>query len=93
MTAGTPQGIIAATLGGLGLLSAAVAIFHERRMQRFRLPGVTYAEATLRRDGGWRRADLFAPEGLAHQRQASKFGILAAALWLLALISFALLAP
>ena len=80
-------------LATLGLLSAAVAIVHERRMQRHRLPGVSYAEVTLRRDGGWRRDDLFAPPGLAHQRQASKYGILAAGLWLLALLAFVLLAP
>jgi len=85
--------VTAVALAVLGLLSALIAIYHERRMQRHRLPGVSYADVTFRRDGGWRRSDLFAPEGLAHQRQGSKYGILAAALWLLALAAFVLLAP
>lgn len=86
----TPQLVFSGALAAFGLASAAVAVFHERRMQRHRLPGVTYAQVTLRRDGGWCREDLFAPEGLAHQRQASKYGILAAVLWLLALLAFIL---
>ena len=65
-------------LAGVALLGAAVVA--ERRMQRHRLPGVTYAQVTLRRDGGWRRADLFSPEGLRHQRRASLCGVTGAAL-------------
>ena len=68
----------------------AVAVFHERRMHRHRQPGVTYAQATFRRDGAWRRADIFTPEGLRHQRLASSFGVPGALLWLLGLIAFAL---
>jgi hypothetical protein len=66
----------------------SVAIFNERRMHRHRQPGVTYAQATYRRDGGWRRTDLFTAEGLAFQRRASKYGVLGAALWILALLTY-----
>jgi hypothetical protein len=48
---------------------------------------VTYAQATFRRDGAWRRADLFTPTGLAFQKQASRYGVLGALLWILALIA------
>ena len=65
-----------------------VAVFNERRMHRHRQPGVTYAQATYRRDGGWRRTDLFTPEGLKFQRQASTYGVLGAALWILALLTY-----
>ncbi|HMC54251.1 MAG TPA: hypothetical protein VKH19_03700 [Gemmatimonadaceae bacterium] len=61
-------------------------------MHRHRRPGVTYAQATFRRDGGWRRTDLFSAEGLAHQRRASTFGVTGAALWLLALALMLLVA-
>lgn len=61
-------------------------------MQRHRQPGVTYAAVTWRRDGGWRRADLFTPEGLRHQARASRFGVAAAALWVLALAALVVLA-
>lgn len=73
-----------------GTLSMAVAVYHERRMHRHRQPGVTYARATFRRDGGWRRADLFTPEGLRYQRQASKYGVTGALLWVLSLIAHAI---
>ena len=75
-----------------GTISMGVAIYNERRMHRHRQPGVTYAQATYRRDGGWRRTDLFTPEGLAYQRQASRYGVVAAALWVLALIAWAIAA-
>lgn len=78
---------VATTLILAGTLLMAVAIYHERRMHRHRQPGVTYAEATFRRDGGWRRNDLFTPEGLRHQRLASGFGVPGALLWLLGLIA------
>jgi hypothetical protein len=65
-----------------------VAVFNERRMHRHRQPGVTYAQATYRRDGGWRRTDLFTPEGLGFQRRASTYGVLGAALWILALLTY-----
>lgn len=81
---------IAFALGGL--LSAGVAVVHERRMQRHRLPGVTYADVTFRKDGGWRRDDLFTPEGLAAQRRASRAGLTALLCWLLSLASWILLA-
>jgi len=83
----TPQALVAAAFALAGLGSAGVAVFHERRMHRHRQPGVTYAAATLRRDGGWRRTDLFTPEGLRHQARAARFGMMAVALWVLALIA------
>jgi len=61
-------------------------------MHRHRLPGVTYSQATFRRDGGYRRADLFLPEGLKHQAVAARYGVTAAALWLLALVAWFVLA-
>jgi hypothetical protein len=79
-------------LAAAGAASAALAIRCERRMQRHRQPGVGYAAVTFRRDGGWRRADLFTAEGLRYQRQASRFGVTAAGLWLLALASWVALA-
>jgi hypothetical protein len=75
-------------LGVAGTISMAVAVVHERRMHRHRQPGVSYAQATYRRDGGWRRADLFTPEGLAHQHRASRYGVTGAALWVLALVAW-----
>ena len=87
----TLQLLTTATLAFLGVASAAIAVWNERRMQRHRQPGVTYAAATLRKDGGWRRADLFTPEGLAHQKQASRYGLTALLLWLLALAAWVLL--
>ncbi len=75
-----------ALLLAAGLVSITIAVVLERRMQRHRQPGVTYRDATLRKDGGWRRADLFTPEGLALQRRAARFGWLGAALLILALV-------
>lgn len=69
-----------------GLGSLARAVVNERRMQRHRQPGVTWWQVTWRRDGGWRREDLFTPEGLACQRQASKWGLTGAILLLCAVL-------
>jgi hypothetical protein len=88
----TTQLLVTGTLALAGLASGAIAIAHERRMHRHRQPGVSYAAATLRRDGGWRRKDLFTEEGLRAQAQAAKFGFLAATLWVLALIALVALA-
>jgi hypothetical protein len=85
------QAPVAIICGVAGTVAAGVAIGHERRMQRHRLPGVGYAEVTLRPDGGWQRADLFSPEGLALQRQAARAGVTAAAFWLAALAGWILL--
>ena len=74
-----------------GALAAVMAVINERRMQRHRLPGVSYAAATFRRDGGWRRADLFDARGLAYQRVAACFGVAAAILWALALMTWVVL--
>jgi hypothetical protein len=64
----------------------AVAVFNERRMHRHRQSGVSYAQATFRKDGGWRRTDLFTPVGLQYQRRASRYGVVSALLWILALV-------
>ena len=61
-------------------------------MQQHRQPGVTYAAVTFRRDGGWRKSELFTARGLEYQAQAARFGMMAAALWVVALFSWALLA-
>ena len=84
----TRQLLVSASIAIAGTVAAAIAVVHERRMQRHRQPGVDYRTVTLRRDGGWRRADLFTPEGLAHQRNASRWGVTAAALWLVALAAW-----
>ncbi len=76
----------ALALAGLGFLAAAVV--HERRMHRHRQPGVSYAAATLRRDGGWRRTDLFTPEGLRLQRRAAVRGVTGALLLLASLLAW-----
>ncbi len=68
-----------------------VAVLNERRMHRHRQPGITYAQATFRRDGGWRRADLFTPRGLELQRNASTFGVIGLLLWILALVAVIIL--
>lgn len=75
-----------------GALCAVLAVVHERRMHRHRQPGVTYAAATLRRDGGWRRAELFTPDGLRHQARAARCGLLTVICWVLALAAVVLLA-
>ena len=82
---------VALLLAVAGVVAAGIAVWHERRMQRHRQPGVGYREVTFRRDGGWCRADLFTPEGLAHQRRASRAGLVAVLCWLLALASVFLL--
>jgi hypothetical protein len=75
-------------LAAAGLVCVAVAVVFERRMQRHRRPGVSYRDVTLRVDGGWRRDDLFTPEGLALQRRAARCGWLGAALWVLAVAAW-----
>lgn len=87
-----PQLVITFILVLIGTVFAAIAVWNERRMQRHRQPGVTYAAVTFRRDGGWRRADLFTARGLEHQALASRFGFSAAVLWALAILAWVLLA-
>jgi hypothetical protein len=87
----TIQLIISAAFGVAGIAALAIAVVHERRMQAHRRDGVTYSDVTLRRDGGWRRDDLFAPEGLVHQRQASRFGVAGAVLLLAGVIAWIVL--
>lgn len=88
----TGQSIVSAACATAGTLSVGVAIFHERRMHRHRRPGVGYGDATFRRDGGWGRSDLYSEAGLAHQRQASRYGFGGIGLWILALVSWIVLA-
>ena len=88
----TTQAAVAGSLALAGALAAAAAVVSERRMQRHRQPGVSYRDATLRKDGGWRRGELFTAEGLRHQARASRFGVMAAALWLLAVAAWVVMA-
>jgi hypothetical protein len=81
-------GMIAAA----GVVSLGWAVVNERRMQRHRQPGVSYAQVTWRRDGGWRRGELFTETGLAHQKRASRFGVFGAVLLVSALALLAALA-
>jgi hypothetical protein len=74
------------------VLALGWAVVNERRMQRHRQPGVDYGQVTWRRDGGWRRADLFTETGLAYQREASRYGVVGAALLIVALLSMLALA-
>ena len=85
----TRSDVVVAALAVAGLASVVTAVVFERRMQRHRQPGVSYRDVTLRKDGGWRRADLFTPEGLALQRRAARsgglgggWGLLALAVWI-----------
>lgn len=71
----TTQVEVASTIAVAGVASLATAVSYERRMHRHRQPGVSYVEATLRKDGGWRRSDLFTPVGLQLQRKASLWGV------------------
>ena len=76
---------VAAALLGVGVVLLATAVVFERRMHGHRQPGVTYAQATWRKDGGWRRAELFTAEGLRLQKKAAAFGWLGALALLMAI--------
>jgi hypothetical protein len=79
---------------GLALLAVSflvAAIVHERRMHAHRQPGVSYGQATFRRDGGWRRKDLFTDVGLRHQQRASLYGITGVALLVASLLAWIVL--
>jgi hypothetical protein len=79
---------------GLALLAVSflvAAIVHERRMHAHRQPGVSYGQATFRRDGGWRRKDLFTEAGLRHQQRASLYGITGVALLVASLVAWIVL--
>ena len=81
----TVQAFVALALFVAGIAAFATAVRYERAMQRHRQPGISYRDVTLRRDGAWRRADLFTADGLRHQRLASRFGLVGAVLWIAAL--------
>ena len=85
------QPIVAGSMTLLGLVCLGAAVVNERRMQRHRQPGITYRDVTLRRDGGWRRADLFTDEGLHYQRRASTWGVTGGALLVAALLAWVVL--
>jgi hypothetical protein len=87
----TFQLVVAAGFALAGVSALAIAVVHERRMQEHRREGVSYKAVTLRRDGGWRREDLFTAEGLMHQRQASRFGVAGAVLLIAGLLSWIVL--
>jgi hypothetical protein len=87
----TRQLIASSILALLGLAFLAAAVVHERRMHAHRQPGVSYSQATFRRDGGWRRGDLFTEAGLHHQRRASLHGITGAALLLASILAWIIL--
>jgi hypothetical protein len=82
---------LTAAVGLLGVVFMVIAVVNERRMHQYRQPGVTYAAATFRRDGGWRRAELFTEEGLAFQRKAARNGVIGGALWIVALFVYVIL--
>lgn len=84
----TAQPLVSALLAGIGVVLLGAAVVAERRMQRHRQPGVTYAQVTLRRDGGWRRAELFTPAGLRLQRRASLCGVAGTALLVASLLAW-----
>lgn len=86
------QLVAAGSLGVAGVICAALAVRSERHMHRHRQPGVTWAAATLRPDGGWRRAELFTPAGLRHQVAAARLGFATVVCWVLALITLVLFA-
>ena len=86
------QIVVSATLAALGVIALGIAVASERAMQRHRQPGVTYRQVTLRKDGGWRRGDLFTDTGLRYQRRASSFGVTGAVLLLASLLAYVLLA-
>lgn len=85
------QLVVSATLAALGVIALGIAVGYERAMQRHRQPGVTYSQVTLRRDGGWRRDDLFTDIGLRYQRRASTFGVTGAVLLLASLLAYVFL--
>jgi hypothetical protein len=87
----TIQLLVSLLLAVLGVACLVLAVVQERRMHRHRQPGVSYADATLRRDGGWRRSDLFTPAGLSHQRRASAYGVAGSVLLLASLVAWAVL--
>lgn len=89
----TRQLIVSTVLALLGVAFLGAAVVQERRMHGHRRPGVSYRQATFRRDGGWRRGDLFTEVGLQHQQRASLYGITGAALLIASLLAWAALGP
>ena len=87
----TLQILVSGVVALAGVACLAAAVVHERRMHRHRKPGVSYADATMRRDGGWKRNDLFTAEGLGHQRRASAFGVAGTLLLVVSLAVWAML--
>lgn len=82
----TLQFWLTALVASVGTIFVLIAVVNERRMHLHRQPGVSYADATWRRDGGWRNTELFTAEGLRYQRRAARYGVIGAGLWVLALV-------
>jgi hypothetical protein len=91
VTSMTRQLLASSILALAALAFLAAAVVHERRMHAHRKPGVSYAQATFRRDGGWRRSDLFTEAGLHHQQRASLYGITGAALLMASILAWVIL--
>lgn len=87
----TTQALLASVIAAAGVACLATAVSYERRMHRHRQPGISYAEATLRKDGGWRRSDLFTPVGLQLQRKASLWGVTGGVLLLASIAAWTVL--
>ena len=87
----TPQLLASSVLALVAVAFFAAAVVHERRMHGHRRPGVSYRRATFRRDGGWRRGDLFTEDGLRHQQRASLYGITGAALLIASILAWMVL--
>lgn len=78
--------VLLVALAAATIVALTIAVVKERRMQRHRQPGVSYWDVTLRRDGAWRRKDLFTDEGLVYQGQAAKWGMIGTAALVVTLI-------
>jgi hypothetical protein len=82
--------VLMVLLGVGAVVAFTIAVVNERRMQRHRRPGVSYAQVTFRRDGGWRRDDLFTETGLVFQRRAAQWGMIGAVCAMLVVIALML---
>ena len=88
MSSRSLQEVVSGTVAFVGACFLVAAIVSERRMHAHRQPGVTYAQATFRKDGGWRRRDLFTDVGLRHQRRASLCGVIGGTLLVASLLAW-----
>lgn len=84
-----PVMLVVSALVTAGVVALTIAVVNERRMQQHRQPDVSYWKVTLRRDGAWRRTDLFTDDGLAFQGRAAKWGMIGVGCFVLAMILWA----